>query len=101
MKPQGSAGCPVRASVVALSLVLWGALPGCADPGITVTLAAWPPGAQQLVVHPSLDGRVGTDIVLPAEQGSFVVRVPGLAECWSMVRLQRRGTCGTALPDAA
>lgn len=76
MKSQGSAGCPTRASVVALSLVLWGALPGCADPGITVTLAGWPPGAQQLVVHPSLDGRAGTDIVLPAEQGSFVVRVP-------------------------
>ena len=49
---------------------------GCADAGITVTLTAWPAGASEVRVVPSLDGTAGGEITLTPDQTVFVVRVP-------------------------
>lgn len=46
------------------------------EPGILVSLAAWPGGVERIRVRTTIEGNQGTDLYLSNEQTRFAVRVP-------------------------
>lgn len=66
----------LRTLACLLSLVLQMASACEREPGILVNIATWPAGVERIRVRPTIDGKLGKNIIVTKDQTRFVVRLP-------------------------